>query len=197
MAVAVAVAVLAGVGFGIAAGLGAFNGRLGAFNGLSAAQHARIGANVLPPAVLAAIKRGNAGGKERVLQDTARLLGKTPDATFYVLTDTGGHLCYYDVLGLMSFDGSCVHPLSKSQPITLDASNGWTAKTGSILSVGGVAMDGVSSVSFTVLGKDVTLAVKHNVYTLKRQSTASTAQCAVAHFADGSTVSAAQVPCPS
>jgi hypothetical protein len=211
--VAVAVAALAGAGVGIAAGVGVFNGRPAAFNGLNAAQHARSGANVLPPAILGSIKRDNAFEKKSNAQaaksgthfhvfpvrpDTARLLAKTPDATFYVLTDTRGYLCYYEVFGHMSLDGNCVRPLSKSQPTTLDSSNGCNPTTGCILTVAGIAMDGVTSVSFTVLDNGVTVPVKNNVYTLKRQSTARGVQCAVAHFADGSTVKLTGYPsCPA
>lgn len=199
---AVVVAVLAGAGVGIAAEFGTFNARPAVFNGLSAAQHTRTGADALPPTVLAAIKRMNAGAERRNgglwRPATARLLGKTSAATVYALSDTRGHLCYYDVLGLGSGGGGCVRPLSRSQPITLDVSNEWTAKTGSILTVVGLAIDGVTSVSFTVARKDVTVPVNDNVYTLKRRSAASTVQCAVAHFGAGPAVKLIGYPsCPS
>lgn len=176
----------------------------GAFRGISAAQHTRVGANVLPPRILASIEHQNAHSaayrKEHhtswppsLLPNTARVLGKMPDASkVYGLTDTRGDLCLIGEIG-----GSCGPLLSKSRPITFGLSNR-SPTTGGTLVASGVAIDGVTSVSFRIWSKEVTAPVKNNVWIYKNpKSTAKDATCIVAHFADGSTVSPFRgAPCP-
>lgn len=199
---------------------GSVNGSSGAFNHLGAAQHAPAGANVLPPAILSAVEHGNAQVKvenareaksgsparffpERL--DTAHLLARTPNATFYVLADTRGYLCSYEVTTPPVFSGDgCEPQLSHARPAMLDAGAGCLGSACSFI-VDGVAMDGVKSVSFTFRGKHMSLPVENNVFTLKQRasaeagaaSSAPTAQCPVAHFASGSTVNLAGYPCRS
>jgi hypothetical protein len=217
--IALGILLLAGLAGGLALAFrspgsgGGVTGGLGAFNRLAAAQHARAGASVLPPAILSAVEHGNAEAakpgthlfQERL--DTARLLAKTPAATVYVLADSRGYLCSYEVVAPPVFTGNpCAPPLNKATPITFSAGNECTATTGCNFTAGGIAVDGVRSVSFTVRGKRVTVPVEHNVYALKRPisaeagaaSSAPTGQCAAAHFADGSTVKLTPYPpCPS
>lgn len=195
---AVAVAALVGAGVAIAAGFGAFNG-------ISAAQETQTGADVLPPAVLAQVEQMNAQTAEEnqaassrfqiplLLPDTARVLGTMPDGSkVYGLTDTHGNLCLIGEAG----DG-CGPPLTHSQPITLGTANASPTAGGTFIAQG-VALDGVTSISFTVSGKAVTVPVKDNVYIYKEpDSHADEAHCIVAHFADGSTVTPfPEVPCP-
>jgi len=195
---AVAVAALVGAGVAIAAGVGAFNG-------ISAAQQTQTGADVLPPAVLAQVQQMNAqtaaenqAASSRfqfplLLPDTARVLGTMPDGSkVYGLTDTHGNLCLIGEAG----DG-CGPPLTHSHPITLGAANPSPTAGGTFV-VQGVAMDGVTSVSFTVSGKAATVPVKDNVYIYKEpDSHADGPRCVIAHFADGSTVNPfPEVPCP-
>ncbi len=166
---------------------------VGAFRGISAAQHTRTGAEVLDPATLSMIKRQNRFAAEhstrrfpmpRLILSSARVLGKMPNGSpVYGLTDTRGELCLF---GQMS--GGCFAPLSKKQPITFSSSNA-SPTTGGTFIASGVAIDGVASVSFTVWGKQVTVPVKNNVWVYEKpHSTAHGARCIVVHFSDGSTV---------
>jgi hypothetical protein len=190
---AVVVGALALTGFAIAAGLGAFNG-------ISAARNTPIGSRVLPKAVLEQIKKMHAvnvkrGVPDHLLPSTARVLGTAPDGSkVYGLTDTRGDLCLIGEVG-----GGCGPPLSHSQPITFGAFNPIATGAGTFYA-GGVAIDGVTSVSFKVWNHPVTVPVRHNVWLYKRpHSSATGATCIVAHFADGSSVVPAwpgTVPCP-
>lgn len=194
---AAGVAALAAASVAISAGFGAFNG-------ISSAQQTQTGAGVLPPVVLAQVKQMNAQATEQnqaadarfeiplLLPDTARVLGTMPDGSkVYGLTDTKGELC------LVGAIGSCGPPLSKSQPITAGFGNA-SPTTGGELYASGVAIDGVTSVSFTVSGKEVTVPVKNNVWVYTEpDSHADGAHCFTAHFADGSTINPfPEVPCP-
>ena len=184
-------------------GYGASNAGLGPFNGVRTAQRAKSGADVLPTAVLAQIKQMNTQSAKasnagfapwRLLPDTARVLGKAPDgSTLYGLTDTRGDLCTFGAAS-----GSCGPPLSRSHPITMGMANA-SPTTGGTFIVSGVAMDGVTSVSFTVWSKEVTVPIKHNVYLFKEpNTTAHGTRCVIAHFANGSNVNPfPEVPCPS
>lgn len=199
--VAVAAAALAGASVAIAAGFGAFDG-------ISAAQQTQTGTDVLPQGILDTVNRLNAQATEHnqsaaavaahfriplLLPDTARVLGTMPDGSkVYGLTDTRGELCLFG-----EGTGSCGSPLDHSRPITLTMSN-VSPTTGGTFIVQGVATDDVSSVSFTVGGKNVTVPVEKNIYIYKEpDSHATGVHCVVAHLADGSTVDPfPEVPCP-
>jgi hypothetical protein len=190
----VAVSALAGAGVAIAAGFGAFNG-------ISAAQNTQTGSDILPPALLAQIQQSNASvannpAVAQQLPDTARVLGTLPDGSkVYGLSDTRGDLCTISEAG-----GSCGPPLSNAQPITFGGANDAPTAGGTFIA-SGVALDGVTSVSFTPVpgaGKEVTVPVKNNVWVYREpDSHASNAHCIAAHLADGSTVNPfPEVPCP-
>ncbi len=195
LVVGVTVAALAGTGVAVAAGLGAFNG-------ISAAQGTQTGASVLPSAILAQVKEMNAqhasvsAAIPQLLPDTARVLGTMPDGSpVYGLSNTHGDLCVISEAG-----GGCGAPLSKSHPITMNMS-AESPTTGGTFIASGVALDGVTSVSFTLAPGDgtvITVPVENNVYWYEKQDThANYAHCVTAHFADGSTVNAFPgVPCP-
>jgi hypothetical protein len=124
---------------------------------------------------------------------SARLL--SPDSNVYVVTDTRGDLCVS-----IAFGGGCGAPLSQSQPITAGGANP-SPTDGGELTIGGVALDGVNSVSFTIplTGQAVTVPVKHNVWVYRQADSHASGEihCVVAHMADGSSVNPfPEVPCP-
>lgn len=190
----VVVLVLALTGFAVAAGLGPFNG-------ISAAQNTRVGTDVLPPGLLAQIEQMNATNAklhapDYLLPDTARVLGTMPDGSkVFGLTDTRGDLCTIGEVG-----GGCGPPLSTKQPISFGTANA-APTTGATFIASGVAIDGVTSVSFVPTPGDgtvVTVPVDNNIWVYKApDSHATGAFCIVAHMADGSTVKPfPEVPCP-
>lgn len=175
---AVAVAALAGAGVAIADGLGAFNG-------LSRAQQPQIGTDVPGPDLAAAIQAFNASlqtapGNPRVLPDTVRLLGELPQpyGKVYVATDTRGNLCIFAAF----LGDSCGEPLSESYPVSTGEAN----DTGSDPVAYGVAMDGITAVSFQAGGQQVTVPVKNNLWYYAGPNSAMSGDMTV-HFADGNT----------
>jgi hypothetical protein len=196
-ALLVAVAVVAVVGAGVAIADG-----FGAFDGIGAAQHPQTGADVLDAATLRRLQRACPNQTVQpfympfchLALDSARLVGQIPSfGDVYVVTDTRGDLCTL-------FEGgaaSCGPPLSKSQPITFGTFNP-SPTTGGTFIASGLAIDGVSAVSFTVNGKAVEVPVTNNVWVYSEpNSHAKLGQCIVAHLDDGSTVNPfPEVPCP-
>ena len=194
--VALAVGALVGAGVGIAAGFGAFDG-------IGAAQHPQTGADVLDAKTLAGLQ--NACPTQIVqgsmyisfchlVLDSARLVGHVPSyGNVYVVTNTRGDLCTI----LEGGDTSCGPPLSQSQPITFGSFNP-SSTTGGTFVASGLAIDGVTAVSFTVNGKAVEVPVTNNVWVYSEpNSHATLGQCVVAHLNDGSTVTPfPEVPCP-
>jgi hypothetical protein len=192
LVVAVAVVALALTGVAIANGVGAFDG-------IGTAQHPQTGADVLDAQTLAGLRWPCEVDTSiynpfcHLLLGSARLVGHVPQfGNVYVVTDTRGDLCTIFEGG----GGACGPPLSKSQPITFGTFNK-SPTTGGTFVASGIAIDGVTSVSFTVWGKEVTVPVKNNVWVYtKPNSTAHDAGCIVAHLADGSTVVPfSEVPC--
>ena len=152
LVVVVAVVGLALAGVAIADGFGAFDG-------ISAAQEPQT------PAALKWAKQFQSTCKDapqpagsfyfpecHVVLASARLL--SPGSGVFVVTDTRGDLC-----DSFAFGGGCGPPLSASQPISLGIANTGPIPPGGTLTVGGVALDGVASVSFTIWGKPVTVPV--------------------------------------
>ncbi len=193
--VAVAVVALVGAGVGIADGFGAFDG-------IGAAQHPQTGADVLDAQTLAGLQKACPSETVQafympfchLVLDSARLVSQVPSyGNVYVVTDTRGDLCTVFEGG----DGSCGPPLSKSQPITFGTFNP-SPTTGGTFIASGLAIDGVTAVSFTVSGKSVEVPVKNNVWVYSEpNSHAKLGQCVVAHLDDGSTVNPfPEVPCP-
>lgn len=202
---AVAVAALAGAGVAIAAGFGAFNG-------LSRVQ-AQTSPAVIDPQTMAAIQNACSGPLAptdpafynpscHFVLDTARLLTDSgPRGRVYVITDTRGDLCMVGGLN------GCSPPLTRSRPITFGGGNE-APTTGGTFFAAGIAMDGVTSISFvpasgdgeypTPVGKEVTVPVKDNIWVYQQtDSHADDGVCVVARFADGSTVNPfPEVPCP-
>lgn len=192
---ALAVAALAGAGVGIAAGFGAFDG-------ITAAQHPQTGADILDAKTLSRLQNACPSGTDQafyrpechLVVDSARLVGQIPSyGSVYVVTDTRGDLCTFFEGG----DGSCGPALSTSHPITFSTFNP-SSTTGGRFVASGLAADGVTAVSFTVNGKAVDVPVESNVWVYSEpDSHATSAQCVVAHLADGSTVNPFPgLPCP-
>lgn len=192
----VAVVGLAATGVAIADGFGAFDG-------ISAAQGPQT------PAALAwarglqgachALPAPPSGAAPfydpfcHLVLASARLL--SPGSNVYVVTDTRGDLC-----NSLAFGGGCGPPLSAAQPITAGGGNP-SPTTGGELTVGGVALDDVTSVSFTIplTSQVVTVPVKNNVWVYRQADShaAGEMHCIRAHLADGSTVDPfPEVPCP-
>jgi len=193
--VAVAVAALVGAGVGIADGVGAFDG-------IGAANHPQTGADVLDAQTLAGLQKAcpSETGQAfympfcHLVLDSVRLVSHVPsDGNVYVVTDTRGDLCTLFEAGGMG----CGPPLSKSQPITFGTFNPSPTIGGTFIA-SGLAIDGVTAVSFTISGKSVQVPVKNNVWVYSEpNSHATLGRCVVAHLDDGSTVNPfPEVPCP-
>lgn len=182
---AVAVAALVGVGVAVAATF------FGAFTGISAAQHPRTPADRIDPRLLAEIDNANAvrGPAGQLLPDSARLVRQLSDGTrFYAVATTDGHLCVL-AAGLPNNTGKsdaaamgCGSPLTQGQPSTA-ASFQANDQTPTISY--GVAVDGVTSVSFSAGGQQVTVPIQDNVWVYEGE--APEHGTLAAHFSDGST----------
>ena len=181
---AIAVAALAMAGIAIADGFGAFNG-------IRAAQHPQSGTDVLDPATAAYLRDLDCGEgfalkcgpmSPGLLLDSARLVGSLPDdRMLYVITNTHGDLCV--VVEGPTPPLSCGSGLSQSRPTTV--ATAFDPGTSQRISMG-VAIDGVTAVSFTAEGNEVTVPVKDNVWAYEGASSAL--DSITAHFENGSTV---------
>jgi hypothetical protein len=179
---AVLVAALALVGVAIADGVGAFDG-------IGAAQRAQNGSDVLDSRVTRSCSSDGPVYDPfcHLVPSSVRLIGTFAGGRkVFVVADTRGDLCVVDESRTIA--SSCGPPLSRSHPITGTFAND-SPTTGGEFVAGGVARDGVASVSFTVSGRDVTVPVQDNVWLYEQaHSHATDASCIVAHLADGSTV---------
>jgi len=176
--------------------------QIGAFNGIGAAQHPQTGADLLDPKTLAGLQNACPNRSTQtfyrpfchLMLDSTRLVGQVqPYGNVYVITDTRGDLCAV----LDGGDGSCGPPLSQTHPITFGSFNR-SPTTGGTYIATGLAIDGVTAVSFTLSGKPVEALVSNNVWIYSEpNSHATEARCILAHLSDGSTVNAFPgSPCP-
>ncbi len=175
---AVAVGALTGAGVAIAAGFGAFDG-------ISAADHSQSPADASPQIPWVRESCANAPFYTdlcHLVPDSSRLVGQLPSGhKIWVVASTRGNLCV-----VVEGDGaSCGSALSSSDPTTFVVENNGTMTR---MLVYGVALDGVTSVSFTVRGEAVTVPVRDNVWAYEQPTSAYEIQDLVAHFADGRTV---------
>jgi hypothetical protein len=190
---AVALAALASAAVGIADGFGAFDG-------ISAAQHAPTGADALDAKTLAGLQNACPSHVSfytptcHLVLNSIRRVGQVqPYGDVYVVTDTRGDLCTV----LEGGDTSCSPPLSESHPITFGSFNP-SATTGGTFVATGLAIDGVTAVSFTIDGKAVKVPVTNNlwIYT-EPDSHATSGQCILAHLDNGTTITPFRgAPCP-
>lgn len=193
---AILAAALAGAGVAVAAGLGAFNG-------LSAAQHPRTAADTLGRKTRVDVAKVNAWSAkiekraraydaahglpappkpERILPDSTRLLGRLPVrglGNVYAAADNFGNLCIVAEGG----GAACTPPLGQSRPaITFEIP--W--QPGVWEPVGyGVVIDGITAVSFTYHGREVTVPVKDNLWHYVGSNSAGASL--TLHLADGTT----------
>jgi hypothetical protein len=177
---AVVVAALAGVGVAIAAGFGAFDG-------ISAAQHAPTAADKLDPAVAASIAANdNPLGLEA---DSARFVTQLADGVrIYAVATKTGELCAL-AERLQNNNGKndaaamgCGSPLTQSQPTTAAS---FQANEATPPISYGVALDSVTAVSFMAGGQEVTVPVKNNVWAYEGDNSAIGSL--TVHFHDGRT----------
>lgn len=204
LVVAAAVAALAGAGIAIAAGLGAFNG-------FGATQHPPTRADVPNSRTLARIKTLCTDGQyvapynpychldlsgARLLTSAApRFQIGVTSRKVWAIAASDGEVC------MVGGFWECTPQLSKSVPITFGGGNAGPAQT---FFAAGLAIDGVTSVSFVLEPSDgatVTVPVKNNIWVYEQpNSDATGTKCIVAHFANGSTVVPAYLgknSCPS
>lgn len=176
------VVLLGTVGAGIAASMGAFDG-------LHAAQHPLGVTDVFDPATADYVKTHLAG----IQIETARHVGELPDnQKVYVITGTQNDLC--TVLQPPNATAWCGAPLSKEHPATLYA---YPLSDGTHISswiAFGVALDGVTSITFQPsetagsTGPDVTVPVKDNLWVHEGHDQPGILQPVTARFVDGTTV---------
>jgi hypothetical protein len=166
---------------------------LGAFNGIGAAQHPQTSADVIDPATAAYLKDHLAG----IRLDTARHIGQLPDGqNIYVVTGTQNDLC--TVVGPPNAFVQCGDPLSNSHPATITGDYAVNNDPSIRWVIFGLALDGVTSVSFQPTqadgggpaGPEVTVPVNDNLWIYKSNdaSEVDVLQPFTAHFADGTTV---------
>jgi hypothetical protein len=180
-AAAVLVLVLAGAAY--AAG---FN----PFAGISAADHPATSNDSLPAFLTADIAQFNSiyeqMGHGHLLPDSARFVRQLPSGMrFYTIATSAGGLCLANVYppGSSNAKGGygCGDSLSQSQPITIGSEQPNPATPPISY---GLAMDGVTAVSFMAEGVETTVLVKDNVWAYEGQANL---QSVIVHWADDST----------
>ncbi|HJQ74071.1 MAG TPA: hypothetical protein VJ814_04255 [Gaiellaceae bacterium] len=188
LVVAIVVVALAVTGVAIANGVGAFNG-------IGAAQRPQSSEDALDPRDLPPDCSSSVAARSpfcQLVYSSARLVRTLPSGDrVWVVTDTHGDLCVI----VENSGAGCGAPLDESHPITFMSSN-TSPTTGGEFIASGVAIDGVTAVSFTARGTAVTVPVKDNVFAYEEpDSHAIEGQCIVVHFADGTSVDYPPTPC--
>ena len=179
---AIVVAALALTGIAIADGFGAFDG-------ISAAEHPRTGADVIDPATRAYMECESSRKPcmpviHGLLFDTARVIGQLPSGqNIYVAATEANSLCF--VVGPPHPEWNCDDPLSRSHPSTVFL---YGQDPGITPPTFGIALDGVTAVSFEADGREVTVPVKDNVWIYPGDVFFSAYSRLTAHFADGTRV---------
>jgi hypothetical protein len=198
---AIAVVALVGVGVAIAASLGAFRG-------ISAAQHPRTAADKLSPAVVAEIRqtnklrtrlsaRLNRGGRGLIEPDTSRLVRRFRDGIrVFAVAATGGELCVV-IEGMPRLGANvklgggslgCTSQLTQKVPSTVESFRAWKGPHGESPAISwGITLDGATGVSFPVNRRiTITVPVKDNVWVYIGRWSAAVRGFTV-HFKDGHT----------
>jgi hypothetical protein len=159
------------------------------FAGISAADHPATSNDSLPAFLTAQIAEFNSMyeqmGHGHLLPDSARFVRQLPGGMrFYTIATSDGGLCLANVYppGSSNAKGGfgCGDALSTSQPITI----GWENPDGATPISYGLAMDGVTAVSFTSAGVETTVRVEDNVWAYEGQADLHSV---TVHWADGST----------
>ena len=157
------------------------------FAGISAANHPATPSDALPASLTAHIAKFSSAmeqmGHGRLLPDTARFITQLPSGMrFYTIATSAGGLCLATVRSPGGNGLECGDSLSKSRPITL-ASEQVNQATPPVSY--GLAMDGVTAVSFKAHGHQTTLPVKNNVWAYEGQNGAL--RSITVHWKNGST----------
>jgi hypothetical protein len=177
---AAAALVLVFVGAAYAAG---FN----PFAGIAAADHPATSNDTLPASLTAHIAEFSSGmeryGHGRLLPATARFITQVPSGMrFYTIATSAGGLCLATVRSSSGNGLECGDSLSKSRPITLGSEQVNQATPPVSY---GLAMDGVTAVSFKAHGHQTTVPVKNNVWAYEGQNGAF--RSITVHWENGST----------
>ena len=155
--------------------------------GISAAAHPATSSDALPPALTAHIAEFSSSmermGHGRLLPDTARFITELPSGMrFYTIATSAGGLCLATVRSPGGNGLECGDSLSQSRPITLASER--TNRATPPVSYG-LAMDGVTAVSFKAHGHETAVPVKNNVWAYEGQNGAL--RSVTVHWRNGST----------
>ena len=155
--------------------------------GISAADHPATSTDTLPASLTAHIAEFSSGmeryGHGRLLPDTARFITQVPSGMrFYTIATSAGGLCLATVRSSGGNGLECGDLLSKSRPITIASER--TNRATPPVSYG-LAMDGVTAVSFKAHGHQTTVPVKNNVWAYEGQNGAF--RSITVHWENGST----------
>ena len=156
------------------------------FAGISAADHPATSNDTLPVPLRTQIAEFSSGmerhGHGRLLPDTARFITQVPSGMrFYTIATSAGGLCLATVRSPGGNALECGDSLSKSRPITI-ASERPNRATPPVSY--GLAMDGITAISFMAGGTETTVPVKDNVWAYEGQANL---RSVTVHWADGST----------
>jgi hypothetical protein len=157
------------------------------FAGISAADHPATSNDTLPASLTAHIPEFSSGmeryGHGRLLLDTARFITRVPSGMrFYTIATSAGGLCLATVRSSAGNALECGDSLSQSRPITIASEQ--TNRATPPVSYG-LAMDGVTAVSFKAHGHQTTVPVKDNVWAYEGQNGAL--RSITIHWENGST----------
>ena len=163
----------------------------GPFAGLLAADRPRVAADAVDHydviAGSAADAARAAGGVDQIgghLFDDSRLLGTLPNGRgLFVIPTAKGRLCVL----VEDLSESCAYPLTMAQPITFTVADSDRTGGGEGPLAYGVARDGVTSVSFSVGDRRVTVPVERNMFAFQGRRGDRGFADVVVTFADGTT----------
>jgi hypothetical protein len=159
------------------------------FAGISAANHPATESDAPPPLLTAHFAEFSSAmeqmGHGHLLPDTARFIAELPSGMrFYTIATSAGGLCLANVdrSGSNAKGGFvCGDSLNQSRPITI-ASERANPATPPISY--GLAMDGITAVSFTAGGAETTVPVTDNVWAYEGQANL---RAITVHWENGST----------
>jgi hypothetical protein len=156
------------------------------FAGISAAEHPATSNDKLPASVTAHIAEFSSGmekmGHGRLLVKSARFITQVPSGMrFYTIAATGGGLCLATVRPAGGSGLECGDSLSKTRPVTLGSER--LSRATPPVSYG-LALDGVTAISFMAGGTKTTVPVKDNVWTYEGQANL---RSVTVHWRNGST----------
>ena len=142
------------------------------FHGIAAANHPATSNDTLPASLAAHIPEFSSGmermGHGRLLPNTARLITQLPSGMrFYTIATSVGGLCLATVRPHGDSGLECGASLSKSRPITIGSER--VSRATPPVSYG-LALDGVTAVSFVAGGTETTVPVKDNVWAYEGQA---------------------------